>query len=82
VPRLSIGMECTLSTALAPLGGLPSDPCQLDAHCTGDGTASGISYCVAYATVGAACDSANSCDALSCVNGTCAQSLTGVDCGD
>jgi hypothetical protein len=80
VPRLSVGTACTLSGP----SGQPIDPCQLDAHCADDGTGNGVSHCVAYASLEAACDSTNPCDPLLvCTNGVCvAQDFTGVDCGD
>jgi len=83
VPRLLAESACTVS----PPVGFASDgidPCQLDAHCAGDGTGNGIPTCVPYAGLGSPCDQkASVCDPLLiCANGVCAQNPAGIDCGD
>ncbi len=81
IPRLGVGAACTLSTSPS---GQTIDPCQLDAHCADDGSGSGVTVCVRYAALGAACDATHTCPRwLGCENGVCAgPSAPAVDCGD
>jgi hypothetical protein len=54
VPRLGAGAACTVSLDDAGILTTP-DPCQLDARCTNDGTASGATTCVPLPGLGAVC---------------------------